>query len=288
MWRRYEETGAQVQLAVYRNQDGYTRHNIQVDDEGRVVQYDRSRRAEGLAGVDIGFALLRRSALSFLPEENVSFESAMYPKFLAERQLYAFESDHRYYSVGGHERLELTRDFLKRRPTVFLDRDGVLNRKMPRGEYVRSWNDWTWLPGSREALAMLREGDYRVVVVSNQAGIARGVLSLDDLARIHDRMKMEAEEAGGRVDAIYVCPHGWDEGCECRKPKPGMLLDAQKNLSLDLSRTVFIGDDDRDEMAANAAGCPSLKVTPQQQLIDHARRIVGSVGSPEKAWQSAF
>jgi len=135
---------------------------------------------------------------------------------------------------------------------------------------------------------MLREGDYRVVVVSNQAGIARGVLSLDDLARIHDRMKMEAEEAGGRVDAIYVCPHGWDEGCECRKPKPGMLLDAQKNLSLDLSRTVFIGDDDRDEMAANAAGCPSLKVTPQQQLIDHARRIAGSVGSPEKAWQSAF
>lgn len=279
MWSRYEETGAEVQLTVYRNKDNYTRHNVQIDDKGRVVQYDRDWRAKHLEGVDIGFALLKRGAIDLLPDNNVSFENTVYNRFLAARKLYAFVTEHRYYSVGGHDRLELTRDFLKRRPTVLVDRDGVLNKKMAPSEYVRSWKDWSWLPGSRKALAMFREKGYRVVVVSNQAGVARGVMSQDDLTRIHERMTAEVEQARGHIDSIYACTHGWDEGCECRKPKPGLLFAAQRDLSLDLSRTVFIGDDDRDQMAADAAGCPSLKVTPQQQLIDHARRIVASAGS---------
>jgi len=99
---------------------------------------------------------------------------------------------------------------------------------------------------------------------------------------------MDAEETGGSIDAIYFCPHGWDDRCDCRKPEPGLLFEAQKELSLDLSRTIFIGDDDRDQLAANAAGCPSLRVTQQDRLIDHARRIVGGVDSHERACQSAF
>ena len=76
-------------------------------------------------------------------------------------------------------------------------------------------------------------------------------------------MEAEAEEAGGKIEAIYYCPHDWNDGCECRKPKPGMLFQAQREFNLDLTRTLFIGDDERDAQAAEAAGCPSSLVSPE-------------------------
>jgi D-glycero-D-manno-heptose 1,7-bisphosphate phosphatase len=149
----------------------------------------------------------------------------------------------------------------------------VLNRKAPRANYVRSWKEFEWLPGAQEALRLLKAGGYRVLVVSNQAGIARGAMSEADLIEIHRRMVREATQAGGRIDAIYYCPHNWDEGCECRKPKPGMLFQAQRDFNLDLSRTPFIGDDERDAQAADAGGCPSALVSEQKTLLDVVREL---------------
>jgi len=87
-----------------------------------------------------------------------------------------------------------------------------------------------------------------------------------DLLEIHRHMVKDAEAAGGRIDAIYYCPHNWDENCECRKPRPGMLFQAQRDFSLDLSRTLFIGDDERDAQAADAAGCLAALVSDQRPL----------------------
>jgi D-glycero-D-manno-heptose 1,7-bisphosphate phosphatase len=112
-----------------------------------------------------------------------------------------------------------------------------------------------------------------VIIVSNQAGIGRGAMSEDDLMVIHRQMVKETEQAGGRIDAIYYCPHDWDEGCECRKPKPGMLFQAQHDFNLDLSRTLFIGDDERDAQAAMAAGCLPALVSDQNPLV----KIVGEL-----------
>jgi D-glycero-D-manno-heptose 1,7-bisphosphate phosphatase len=152
---------------------------------------------------------------------------------------------------------------------------------------VRRWAEFEWLPGAKKALRMLHEARYRVIIVSNQAGIARGALTQGDLLDIHERMQAEAAEAGGRIGAIYHCPHDWEEGCECRKPKPGMLFRAQREFNLDLSRTLFIGDDERDAQAADAAGCPAVLVTRDTSLLDIARKIVGdrfpsSLSRPEK------
>jgi D-glycero-D-manno-heptose 1,7-bisphosphate phosphatase len=113
-----------------------------------------------------------------------------------------------------------------------------------------------------------------VIVISNQAGIARGAMTEADLADIHRRMNQEVTQSGGRIEAIYYCPHGWDDGCECRKPKPGMLFQAQREHQLDLSRTPFIGDDERDAEAANAAGCPSLLLSKHETLLDIACKVV--------------
>jgi D-glycero-D-manno-heptose 1,7-bisphosphate phosphatase len=119
-----------------------------------------------------------------------------------------------------------------------------------------------------------------VVVVSNQAGIGRGAMTEDDLTHIHRRMQAEASRAGGRIDAIYHCPHHWDEGCECRKPKPGLLFRAQRDFNFDLSRTPFVGDDERDAEAADAAGCPSLLVSERRPLLDIIRQLLS--GAPPR------
>jgi histidinol-phosphate phosphatase family protein len=115
---------------------------------------------------------------------------------------------------------------------------------------------------------------YRVVVASNQAGVNRGAMTLADLIGIHSLMRAEADAAGGRIEAVFVCPHDWDEGCECRKPKPGLLLRAQRQFDLDLTRVLYVGDDERDEMAAVAAGCPFAQVTSSRSLLDLVRQLL--------------
>jgi D-glycero-D-manno-heptose 1,7-bisphosphate phosphatase len=274
MWRQFSRTNAAAQITVYRNGDRYTKDNLRVDDKGFVVAYDKSRTMPGLAGVDIGFVLLKRSVVESLPDENVSFERVVYQDLLAKRQLGGFVTNHRYYSVGSHERLPLTEAFLARHPTVLLDRDGVLNKRMPRARYVCSWSEWEWLPGSQQALCLLTEAGYRILVITNQPGIARGALTNDTLESIHQGMKQDVRRAGGEITAIYHCPHNWDEGCDCRKPRPGMLFQAQRDFHLDLTGTYFIGDDERDAQAAQAAGCPWTLVTQERSLLDVTRDLL--------------
>jgi histidinol-phosphate phosphatase family protein len=258
---RYERRDLAGLITVYTNQDGYTRDNVRVHD-GLVRQYDKSRVNQGLAGVDVGFALFDRSVLDHIPSDgNPSFEATVYPGLVQSGLLGALLTDHRYYSVGSPERLPLTDEFLLRRKAILVDRDGTLNVRMDRAEYVCSWEDWRWIPGTREALAALTAAGYRIVVITNQPGVARGALTRPQLDVLHDRMRAEAAAAGACIDAVLVCPHGWDEACSCRKPAPGLLFEAQRRFSLDLTRTPFIGDDDRDGIAAQAARSPFLRVS---------------------------
>lgn len=276
MWDRFRTRGASAMVTVYRNRDGITRNNVRVDDEQRVVVYDPTRNSKGLNGVELGYMMVSTRALGGLTDANHPIGLSLLAPLAANGELVAYLTDHRYYSIGSPERLVRTEAFLKRKPAVILDRDGVLNRRPARAEYVRSWAEFSWLPGAKEALQLFANAGYRVVVVTNQPGIARGSLTAGVLADIHERMCTEAAASGGRIDRIYVCPHDWDEGCECRKPRPGMLFAAQHDLDLDLSRTYVIGDDERDEAAANAAGCPSRLASDSVTLLDHARALVAA------------
>jgi D-glycero-D-manno-heptose 1,7-bisphosphate phosphatase len=276
MWSRFRSLDVPAMVTVYANRDGYRpgKDSVRVDDEGYVRTFDRTRKAPGLQGVEISYAILTRPVFELLPEQDELVEAALYPQLASRGELGAFVTDHRYYSVGSLERLPTTERFLARRPAVILDRDGTLNHRPPRAQYVTSPEGFQWLPGSLEALLLLRERGYTVAVVSNQAGIGRGAMTEGDLARIHAHMTADAEAAGGRIDAIYHCPHDWDEGCECRKPAPGMLFQAQRELDLDLTRTPFIGDDERDSEAAAAAGAPFLRVDEDRSLLDAVRDLV--------------
>ena len=113
-----------------------------------------------------------------------------------------------------------------------------------------------------------------MIVITNQPGIARGNLTAAKLADIHARMQQEAEQAGGAIIVVYHCPHNWDDGCDCRKPRPGLLFQAQRDFNLDLTRTNFVGDDDRDVQAAEAAGSPWALVTEERSLLSVVRELI--------------
>jgi histidinol-phosphate phosphatase family protein len=277
MWETYLASGKPAQITVYANDDEYTSHSVIVEADGSVSVFDRSRTTPGLAGVEISYAILdKHTVLSLLPTHQELFEVAVYEPLARRGELGAFWTWHRYYSVGGHRRLPLTEAFFAGRPAVIIDRDGVLNERPPRGEYVVAPEGFRWLPGSLEAIRLLSEANYQILVVSNQAGVARGALTMDDLSTIHDTMQADIEAAGGHIDAIYVCPHHWDEGCRCRKPAPGMLVDAQRDFHLDLTRTHFFGDDERDGEAADAAGSLFELVTDERDLLYWTHKLLAN------------
>ena len=136
-------------------------------------------------------------------------------------------------------------------PAVFLDRDGVIIEN--RSDYVKSWEEVRFLPGASEALRRMGRSEYALVLVTNQSAVGRGIISLEQAMEINRRVIAEIKAGGGRIDASYLCPHRPDEGCGCRKPAPGMLFQAAKELELDLARSYAIGDAASDIEAAQAA-----------------------------------
>lgn len=144
--------------------------------------------------------------------------------------------------------------------TVFLDRDGVINENLPG--YVRNWSEFRFLPGACEAIARLTAAGHRIIVCTNQAGIATGEMAVEDVEEIHRRMLVEVQRAHGAIERVYYCPHGKQEGCLCRKPRPGLLWRACYELGCDMHDAVFVGDSLTDVQAAlNANVFPILVLT---------------------------
>lgn len=271
--RDFYDNDSIIQISAYANKDHYTKDNLRISENGRVEVYDKKRTQDGLQGVDIGYALLKKETLDvFRHKRSVSqsqnFETVVYPELVREGSLYATITEHRYYSIGSWERINLTTQFFAGSKTIFLDRDGTINVRPPKACYVEKEEDFVWIPRAKEAIKLLKGSGYRVIVISNQPGIARGRLTEQVLQKIHQKMQTELrQETGYEIDAIYYCPHNWEEGCECRKPRPGMLYQAQKEYSLNLTACVLIGDDERDIEAGEAAGCKCIQVSEQYDLF---------------------
>ncbi|MBS1169220.1 MAG: putative histidinol-phosphate phosphatase [Burkholderiaceae bacterium] len=156
---------------------------------------------------------------------------------------------------------------------IILDRDGVIN--FDQESFIKSPAEWVPIPGSLEAIARLNQADYRVVVATNQSGIARGLYDLTTLNAIHQKMHAAALAVGAEIDAIFFCPHGASDDCDCRKPKSGMLEAIARRYDIKLKGVPSIGDSLRDLQAAFLAGC-----TPYLVLTGKGKGTLSSGGLP--------
>jgi len=171
----------------------------------------------------------------------------------------------------------------EKKPAVFLDRDGTINVDK---HYLHRVEDFEFIPGAVQAIKTLKNAGYSVIVVTNQSGVARDYFSLDDVARLHEHIQKQLAAAGTGIDAFYVCPHHPEEGqgeylknCDCRKGRPGLLLQASVDLGIDLQKSFMIGDKLADIEAGENAGCqPILVLTGYGQesrlRIDENRAII--------------
>jgi len=157
---------------------------------------------------------------------------------------------------------------------VVLDRDGVIN--VDSDQYIKSPEEWTPIPGSLEAIARLTQAGFRVAIATNQSGLARGLFDMAKLNAMHNKMHKAVNQLGGRIDAVFFCPHAQAAGCACRKPQPGMLLEIAERFNLALAEVPVIGDSLRDLQAASAAGARPVLV-----LTGKGEKTLKAGGLPE-------
>jgi D-glycero-D-manno-heptose 1,7-bisphosphate phosphatase len=143
----------------------------------------------------------------------------------------------------------------KMQNVVFLDRDGVINRDSP--DYIKSWSEFEFLPGSIEAMKLLTLNGFPIIVITNQSVIHRKMVSESGLNLIHGKMKKTVQSNGGDIKDIFYCPHMPEDRCDCRKPKPGLLFKAKKKYRIDLETSFMVGDSAKDIECALNAGCGS-------------------------------
>jgi D-glycero-D-manno-heptose 1,7-bisphosphate phosphatase len=163
---------------------------------------------------------------------------------------------------------------------VFLDRDGVINKKPPEGDYVTCWEDFKFLPRVVEAIAQLNRAGFYVIVITNQRCIAKGLVTVAELETIHQRMLESLAERGARIDAIYYCPHEMKPICRCRKPALGMFVDAACDYGIELPASWMIGDSDIDIEAGKNAGCKTARLlneTAEDADADQSARNSGGL-----------
>ena len=190
-------------------------------------------------------------------------------KLIKVKNLSAYITFHRYYSLTNITNYFVAFNFFsKRKKYIFLDRDGVINIKPKKGKYVKYLSEFKFKVGTRKALKFLSKKRVDVIIITNQAGISLGKLSLESVNKIHNYIKKEFEKMGLNLKLIIFCPHHWNDNCDCRKPKTGMFYTAQKFFNIDLTSTPFIGDQKSDKEAADRIGTPYYNLKKDKSLFD--------------------
>lgn len=259
----HDEQGKLLTFTVQRKSSG----NIRLAENGVVEVYDKTRSTERLGFVELGYMIASKKIFAYYGAIDVSF-SEIIAKLVPVRLVAGMIVEDAYHSISDPDRLTLTEEYLKSKKILMIDRDGVINKKAPRGEYIASWNGFSFLRENVRGMQKLSEAGYAFIVISNQAGIARGVVSKEAVDVIHQTMKQTLEGEGVRILDVYVCPHHWDEHCLCRKPQPGLFFQAARDWLFRLDKAYFVGDDPRDCQAASRAGCGCIYVGSQDELQD--------------------
>lgn len=248
-----------------------TKGNIKVSEDGRIQAYDKERKGGGFDYVEVGYMAVERDRVfedfpscRDFPDFNFS---ALLENYAQQQRIGGIVVRDPYHSISDPPRLALMCEYLKPKKILLIDRDGTLNQKAARGEYITNWLHFRWVPHMREALAMLAADGFKFIVITNQAGIARKMITPESLDEIHQKMTDQLLECGVEVLKIYISPHHWDENSFMRKPAPGMFFQAAREFNLRMDRTLYVGDDERDCVAAANAGCGMIYLTGENEEL---------------------
>jgi histidinol-phosphate phosphatase family protein len=283
IWKMHQEKGSVITLLLKQKDTG----NVSLGPDGVLEEYDPAREKGHLNFVELGYMIVERdpvlAAYAELPNApDLSFSSIL--KYFADRsEVSGRILETNYYSISDPKRLELMRKLLSPRKILLLDRDGTLHLRAPRGEYIAQWKDVQLLPEAIDGLRALALKGFTFVVISNQAGIGRGVISEQDVHTVNENIQKYFQSIGVEILAFYICPHHWDDNCRCRKPRPGLFFDCADDYDLRLDRVLYIGDDPRDCEAAKNAGTRCLYVGEKKELIggefEHQKTYSGILGA---------
>jgi len=261
---RARNTDALITLALAAVADA-DRYGSVVLAGNRIARFSE-KAGNGPGLINGGVYWIRREILDQIGGPPISLECDVLPKLVAHDRAAGIAYSARFIDIGTPSDLERARKLLpqwRRRPAAFLDRDGVLNRD---AGYVWRPQDFEWLSGARQAIKILNDAGFFVVIATNQAGVARGLYREIDVASLHRWINEDLAVDGAHIDAFYYCPHHPTEGvgayrriCDCRKPAPGMLLQAMRDWPIDRAASFMIGDKDIDLEAAHAAGIRGIR-----------------------------
>lgn len=281
-WHR--QHGGLATLLTHPNDHPYDSGIIVTDQNGRVIDWLHKEdprlwyRNQVNAGIHIiSSRLFRQKSDLFCELKKMDLDRDILKPLISSKELYAYNSPEYIKDMGTPKRLAMVeedlktgrvqaRNLQKTQKAIFLDRDGTINKYR---NFIRKTDELELLPDAANAIRDINQSGYLAIVVTNQPVIARGEASVEQLQEIHNKMETLLGQEGAYVDAIYYCPHHPDKGyagevetlkidCDCRKPKPGMLLKAAMDYNIDLSQSWMIGDSERDILAGNAAGCKTV------------------------------
>ena len=292
----HNDKNAWVTLLTHPNSHPYDSGIIKTDEDGKVIEWlhKEDPRRYYQNRVNAGIHMISPKVFSLFNElKKLDLDRDILKPMIPTGQLYAYDSPEYVKDMGTPDRYQkVTKDIENGRVTsknlqqkqkaIFLDRDGTINKY--KG-FITMPEEFELIDGVTEAITMMNENGYLVIVVTNQPVIARGECSFDVLKEIHDKMETLLGEKGAYIDGIYYCPHHPDKGfvgerpeykikCECRKPKPGMLLDAALKFNIDLNSSYMIGDSKRDIEAGKAAGCSTVFLGSKESIENTSDTLI--------------
>ncbi len=255
-------------LTLHKKREG----NIKIHNEHIISKYDPTRNSEGLTHVEVGYMHIKKSR--FLKHLNKNDSLSTTIKKLADNKLLSYvENKSKYYSISDINRLKITEKHLKTKKIILIDRDGTINEKPEKMNYIKKWDEIVLIDSTLRAMKKLSQMNFEFILISNQAGIGRSILTRKEVNKVNNELKSFLLKEGVNILDWYICPHHWEDNCECRKPKPGLLFKASDDYDLCLANTLFIGDDVRDVYAANYAGAKSAIIGPDFDKCDESKGL---------------
>ncbi len=265
--QKHKDLFVPITLLVAKKENG----NIKITKNGKIQAYDRARKQNGFNYVEIGYMAINREeilnifpTITNFPDFNFSL---VLEKLAPINKIGCVSVYDDYYSISDPKRLSLMSKYLEPKKIILIDRDGIINKKAPKGEYITKWSEFEWIIETIEAMKWLAHRGYKFIVITNQAGVARQLIRPIDLAEIHSKMIAFLSNEGIEVLKVFMCPDHWNDDTFMRKPSPGMFFQAAREFYLRMDHSLYIGDDERDCEAALNAGCGMVFVA--EEKFDH-------------------